>query len=155
MGDQDWGSGSADNSGGGWGASNGNGNANGDSWGNSNGDTQPANGHDSFGTADLQAALPGDQDNGASTDPAPPLVVNQVVPDKLPGWVQAMPYDYTDAQNEWESSARIYEWDGEEGDIGPEHAELELQLFGNPASREHHGIDFTRYVLGSFHRSDS
>ena len=67
------------------------------------------------------------------------------MPPRLEGWVQAMPYDYTDNQNnEWEGNTRVYEWDGEEGDIGPEHPELELQLFGDPDTREHHGIDFTR-----------
>jgi len=145
MGDQDWGSGPADNSGGGWGASNGDAsNGNADTWGNSNGDTQHANGHGNFDTSGLQAALPDDQNNGASNDSAPPLVVEQIVPPQLPGWVQATPYDYTDSQNEWDADARVYEWDGEEGDIGPEHPDLELQLFGDPANREHHGIDFTR-----------
>lgn len=134
MGDQDWGSG------GGWGASNGNT----DSWGNSNGDAKPTNGHDAFETSDLQAALSDEKNNDASNDSAPPVVVQQVVPPQIPGWVPAMPYDYTDAQNEWEGDARVYEWDGEQGEIGPEHPELELQLFGDPANREHHGIDFTR-----------
>lgn len=131
MGDQDWGSGGVTAS-----------NGNGDEWGVSNGDTQPANGHNGFDTSDAQAD---NGDNNAGDEAAPPPPVQQIVPPRLEGWVQAIPYDYTDAQNnEWESSARVYEWDGEEGEVAPEHPELELQLFGDPDKREHHGIDFTR-----------
>jgi ATP-dependent RNA helicase DDX3X len=68
------------------------------------------------------------------------------------GWTEQTPYDYekyangnTPAdQNLWESSARIYEWDGEEGDLGPEYPELELEIFGDPSTRNHRGIDFSK-----------
>jgi ATP-dependent RNA helicase DDX3X len=66
------------------------------------------------------------------------------------GWIKAEAYDYTalvgpDHDEAWDGSARIYEWDGEMGEVGPEHPELELDLFGTPESRkEVCGLDFTR-----------
>ncbi|KAI0434853.1 P-loop containing nucleoside triphosphate hydrolase protein [Xylaria sp. FL1042] len=44
----------------------------------------------------------------------------------------------------WEGNVRVYEWDGEEGDIGPEHPELESALFGDPETRDPQGIDFSK-----------
>lgn len=44
----------------------------------------------------------------------------------------------------FECNAAVYEWDGEEGDVGPEFPALELQLFGTPESRlEIKGIDYS------------
>lgn len=44
----------------------------------------------------------------------------------------------------WEGNAAIYEWDEEYGEVGPQHPELELMLFGDPATRrDHSGLDFT------------
>ncbi len=63
-------------------------------------------------------------------------------------WGKATPYDYEGLTNRdnttWDGNARIYEWDGEVGDVGPEYPELEVMLFGQPGDREHHGIDFTK-----------
>ncbi|KAK0729813.1 P-loop containing nucleoside triphosphate hydrolase protein [Lasiosphaeris hirsuta] len=72
--------------------------------------------------------------------------VVQNIPAPLDGWVAPKPYDYTtEDPNEWESNARVYEWDGEVGDVGPEFPDLELQLFGPKGNREPtHGIDFSR-----------
>lgn len=50
----------------------------------------------------------------------------------------------------WASSARVYEWDGDIGDIGPEHPDLEKELFG-AATRTHTGIDFSVYVFQNLH----
>lgn len=44
----------------------------------------------------------------------------------------------------FECNVAVYEWDGEEGDVGPEFPALELQLFGTPESRlEIKGIDYS------------
>ncbi|PSR93845.1 P-loop containing nucleoside triphosphate hydrolase protein [Coniella lustricola] len=47
-------------------------------------------------------------------------------------------YNYDEliaGQGDYESNARTYAWDGEEGDIGPEYPELELEIFGAPDER--------------------
>lgn len=36
---------------------------------------------------------------------------------------------------DFDGNARVYHWDGEEGDVGPEFPELELELFGPPDQR--------------------
>ncbi|KAH8907772.1 DEAD-domain-containing protein [Coniochaeta sp. PMI_546] len=81
---------------------------------------------------------------GATTPPAEP---NKPKPTPE-GWVEATPYKYDeygrDADHEWESNAKIYEWDGETGDVGPEYPELEIELFGAPETRVSHGIDFSK-----------
>ena len=66
-------------------------------------------------------------------------------------WVTPIPYQYnTDnngrgANTEWAGSACIYEWDGEEGDVGPEYPALEDQLFGPLEERkEVRGLDFAK-----------
>ncbi|KAK3363496.1 P-loop containing nucleoside triphosphate hydrolase protein [Lasiosphaeria hispida] len=83
---------------------------------------------------------------GNDNEPAKVAPVVQNIPTPLEGWVAPKPYDYTDKDpNEWESNARVYEWDGDVGDVGPEFPDLELQLFGPQGSREPtHGIDFSR-----------
>lgn len=42
------------------------------------------------------------------------------------------------------SSARVYDWDDEYGEVGPENTELELDLFGKPENRGV-GLDFSKY----------
>lgn len=75
------------------------------------------------------------------------------------GWTKPQAYDYTamegpDRVSGWDGSARIYEWDGEEGDVGPEHPELEIELFGRPEDRgEIKGLDFTAYNFALPHPS--
>ncbi|KAK4229054.1 hypothetical protein QBC38DRAFT_387467 [Podospora fimiseda] len=63
------------------------------------------------------------------------------------GWVAPEAYKYDDfadsATHEWEGNARVYEFDGDIGDVGPEHPDLELQLFGDSAVRKSEGIDFS------------
>ncbi|KAI0419031.1 P-loop containing nucleoside triphosphate hydrolase protein [Xylaria grammica] len=53
-------------------------------------------------------------------------------------------YDENLENTSWEGNVRVYEWDGEEGDLGPEHPELESILFGDPATRDPQGIDFSK-----------
>ncbi|CAK7217324.1 hypothetical protein SBRCBS47491_003125 [Sporothrix bragantina] len=66
------------------------------------------------------------------------------------GWVASTPYNYeateddsSRALRDWAGNARVYEWTGEEGDIGPESDELERELFGDPDKRSGSGIDFS------------
>ncbi|KAI5925780.1 P-loop containing nucleoside triphosphate hydrolase protein [Camillea tinctor] len=56
-------------------------------------------------------------------------------------------YEDNDEGHVWDGSAKIYEWDGEEGEVGPEHPELEELLFGKPEERDPQGIDFSKIAL--------
>ncbi|RDA94596.1 hypothetical protein CP533_2408 [Ophiocordyceps camponoti-saundersi (nom. inval.)] len=68
----------------------------------------------------------------------------------VPGWVTNQAIDYTsptnpDGEATWDGNARVYEWNDEFGDIGPKFPELELELFGDPATRhERIGLDFQK-----------
>jgi hypothetical protein len=65
------------------------------------------------------------------------------------GWVKPESYDYTsmsaiDREYQWGSAGKVYHWDGQTGDIGPEFPELELELFGPESERRiQAGHDFT------------
>lgn len=95
---------------------------------------------DTFDTADMKSALPEEQ---TPVEPADPRVQNH-----FPASAAGAAHDYDkfskEAETEWESGAACYEWDGEEGDVGPEFPELELQLFGSPENRISQGIDFSK-----------
>lgn len=43
--------------------------------------------------------------------------------------------EYDTRDGEYDGNARVYHWDGEEGDIGPEFPELEIEIFGPPEQR--------------------
>lgn len=43
--------------------------------------------------------------------------------------------EYDAREGEYDGNARVYHWDGEEGDIGPEFPELEVEIFGPPDQR--------------------
>lgn len=90
-----------------------------------------------YGTADEKAALAGTNgDDGTATDAKDGT-----------GWVDAQPYNYdTNRPDNWDGNARVYEYDGEIGEVGPEHPELEIILFGELKDRVAHGIDFGKYV---------
>lgn len=70
-----------------------------------------------------------------------------------PGWVERTAFDYN-AMSEaqaggatWDGNARIYQWSDEYGDVGPAFEELEVELFGDPATRlERTGLDFSKCV---------
>ncbi|KAK3335726.1 P-loop containing nucleoside triphosphate hydrolase protein [Cercophora scortea] len=114
-------------------------------------DSHPVESAGAWDTGNLHAALqeqpaaPPNNGDGAESQAAEPVRLEQKIPPKLEGWVEAAPYDYNNtAPVEWDGNSRVYEWDGEAGDVGPEYPELELTLFGDPANREHRGIDFSK-----------
>lgn len=80
----------------------------------------------------------------ATTNPTP------AEPGANPEWAAQgrTQYDYdtfVSRGGEYDGNARVYHWDGEEGDIGPEFPELEAELFGPPDKRDlPQGIDFSR-----------
>lgn len=57
-------------------------------------------------------------------------------------------YDYENFNGrggDYDGNARVYHYDGEEGEVGPEFPELETELFGPPEKRDlPQGIDFSR-----------
>ncbi|KAI5464482.1 P-loop containing nucleoside triphosphate hydrolase protein [Mariannaea sp. PMI_226] len=65
-------------------------------------------------------------------------------------WTEPQAYDYAtlatgNGDETWGSHARTYEWKDEYGDVGPKYPELELELFGETATRhERTGLDFSR-----------
>ncbi|KAM5346744.1 hypothetical protein ACJ41O_009749 [Fusarium nematophilum] len=65
-------------------------------------------------------------------------------------WAEPQAFDYTalsskDPDQDWGCNARAYEWKDEFGDVGPKYPDLELELFGDPATRhERTGLDFSR-----------
>lgn len=71
-----------------------------------------------------------------------------------PGWVEPIAFDYTamadpQAGSTWDGNARVYVWSDEYGDVGPEIAELEAELFGSPEDRDQRlggGLDFSASV---------
>lgn len=105
---------------------------------------EPALGDASWGTTEMKAAL-----TEGTTEPQVEPQTEPNKPKPTPdGWVTAAPYKYDeygqDGNHEWDSNAKVYEWDGETGDVGPEYPELELELFGAPETRVSHGIDFSK-----------
>ncbi|KAK1238363.1 hypothetical protein MKX07_006509 [Trichoderma sp. CBMAI-0711] len=68
-----------------------------------------------------------------------------------PGWVERTAFDYTamagpQAGSTWDGNAGVYAWSDEYGDVGPEIAELEAELFGSPEDRDQRiggGLDFS------------
>lgn len=84
---------------------------------------------DAWGTSDMKAALP-------KQAAAPSTSVQNAV-DKW-GKPTAFNYNETDAERadrQWGGNASVYEWNGDEGDIGPENPALEAMLFGPPEMR--------------------
>lgn len=68
----------------------------------------------------------------------------------VPGWVGQQSIDYTAAAagegvQTWDGNAPVYEWNDDFGDIGPKFPQVELDLFGDPATRnERTGVDFSK-----------
>lgn len=65
----------------------------------------------------------------------------------IPGWVEKQVVDYAALESVlgWDGSAKIYDWDDSYGEVGPRFATLELELFGDPATRPPRtGLDFTK-----------
>ena len=85
----------------------------------------------------------GDSSAAVAATPTPAPVV-QNVPEPVKGWTKPSAYDYTDEAPTWDGNAAVYEFDGDTGDLGPEHPDLERQLFGDPnGTTNSHGIDFS------------
>lgn len=96
-----------------------------DDWGN--------NGADDFGEAEAK--------------PAPPPLPFEHREGPIAEWEKTTAYNY-DAPNDsddWDGNAQVYFWDGEVGDVGPEHPELEKALFGEERL-DNEPIDFSRQV---------
>lgn len=94
----------------------------------------------------MKAALP-DQGAAGPSSAAPSTKEEPKRPDKPAGdWGQVFTYDYTETDNnrQWGANGAVYEWTGEEGDVGPENPELEIQLFGAPEERFTAGIDISK-----------
>ncbi|KAI1300441.1 P-loop containing nucleoside triphosphate hydrolase protein [Xylaria venustula] len=94
---------------------------------------------------DLRDALPDEphrNSNGATAAGA--AAEHQDAP--VAPWGEKTQNDYNEGNENvsWEGNVRVYEWDGEEGDLGPEHPELESMLFGDPSTRDPQGIDFNK-----------
>ncbi|KAI1351287.1 P-loop containing nucleoside triphosphate hydrolase protein [Xylaria sp. FL0043] len=93
--------------------------------------------------AGLSAALPGaSQSNG--TQGADAATEHPGAPKEDWGEKTQNNYNEDNENISWEGNVRVYEWDGDEGDIGPEHPELESVLFGDPQTRDPQGIDFNK-----------
>ncbi|KAI1125782.1 P-loop containing nucleoside triphosphate hydrolase protein [Nemania abortiva] len=92
---------------------------------------------------DLRAALP-EEPQGVGAQAAGGPVQHPKVSTGDWGQKTQNNYDEDDKDVEWDGNVRVYEWDGEEGDIGPEHPQLEFDLFGDPDSRDPQGIDFSK-----------
>lgn len=95
-------------------------------------------------TADMKSALPAASEGGQG-DTSTTVGEKK----KVEGWVDAKPYEYDtytrdSTANDWDGNAKVYEWDGEEGDVGPKVPELETELFGAVETRVSHGIDFSK-----------
>ncbi|KAI1427407.1 P-loop containing nucleoside triphosphate hydrolase protein [Xylaria sp. FL1777] len=92
---------------------------------------------------DLRAALP-DVPQGNGTQAAGASAEHREAP--MGDWGEKTQNNYNEGDENvsWEGNVIVYEWDGEEGDLGPEHPELEKILFGDPATRDPQGIDFDK-----------
>ncbi|KAK3996121.1 putative ATP-dependent RNA helicase [Cladorrhinum sp. PSN332] len=109
-----------------------------DGW-NSGGTTKPGDDAGAFGTGEMTDALNGTQNqNGDNTENSAEAATAGFASAK-DGWAKPEAYKYEDladdTTHEWEGNARVYEFDGDMGEVGPEHPDLELQLFGDSAAR--------------------
>ncbi|KAI1408076.1 P-loop containing nucleoside triphosphate hydrolase protein [Hypoxylon sp. FL1857] len=84
--------------------------------------------------SDMKAALP--EQAAAPARPEKPIG----------DWGKPIAFDYTetDVGREWGGNGVVYEWKGDEGDVGPENKNLEIQLFGHPDERYGAGVDISK-----------
>lgn len=76
-------------------------------------------------------------DNSENADAALASAAPKGASDEWTGHGQSH-YNYEEFgvhDGEYDGNARVYHWNGEEGDIGPEFPELELEIFGPPDQR--------------------
>lgn len=76
---------------------------------------------------------------GPSDNAAPAPAAEQGANEEWAGHTRSK-YDYETlgargGLDDYDGNARVYAWDGEQGDIGPEFLELEEELFGPPDQR--------------------
>jgi ATP-dependent RNA helicase DDX3X len=110
---------------------------------------------DSWGPEPTAGADAGDWGAGSGdagfgeteTKPAPPPLPFEHRDAPIAEWEKTTAYDYealASRENEdWDGNAQVYQWDGDEGDVGPEHPELEKILFGEQ-TLDNEAIDFSR-----------
>jgi ATP-dependent RNA helicase DDX3X len=105
---------------------------------------------DNWNTAQLDKSLP-HQEASISIDDS-----HQVNGKKtFAGWTEAHPevapepfavgQGFPPDTDKWDGGARIYQWNDEFGDVGPKFPDLEVELFGDPATRhDRAGLDFSK-----------
>lgn len=108
-------------------------------------DTQSGETTNAWNVSNMANALPEEGAHGTQT---PDATRGGTGATTAKGWGVAQPYNYeaytNDSASVWDGNARVYEYDGEKGEVGPEVPELELELFGDAANRVSHGIDFSK-----------
>lgn len=111
----------------------------GDGWGNETA-AEP--------TADAGGWVEGDGEEITEIKAAPPPLPWERRDAPVHEWEKPRNYDYegfnSGTTGDWEGNGAVYHWDGEEGDVGPEHTELEAILFGDPDKRDPQGLDFSK-----------
>ncbi|CAN8100648.1 unnamed protein product [Discula destructiva] len=106
----------------------------------------PADEEPTATVTDTNGSPEAEADGGASDSPAPDVEATEVasgnapVKGAAPEWLEQdqLRYNYEELgirDGEYDGSARVYHWDGEDGDIGPEFPELEAEIFGPPEDR--------------------
>ncbi|KAK6856864.1 ATP-dependent RNA helicase DED1 [Apiospora arundinis] len=116
---------------------------NGDSANSGWGTNEPTDGApagDAWGVSDMQDAL-----GESEPKPAPPPLPFERLDAPKHKWADPVEYSYTeDANGEWDGNAMCYQFDGDEGDVGPEVPELEDIIFGKPEDRSKPGEQFDK-----------
>ncbi|KAI1881887.1 hypothetical protein JX265_000713 [Neoarthrinium moseri] len=128
-------------------------------WGNDTAPEQPAAAGWGNG-ADTRSGDNGDGLGASEEKPAPPPLPWEHREAPKSDWVKKTAYNYANYNDDgagapdvtvttvdWESNAQVYHYDGEEGDVGPVHTQLETILFGNEDERDPTGIDFTKISI--------
>jgi ATP-dependent RNA helicase DDX3X len=106
-----------------------------------------------FQDAPAEGFVQGTATSGVETNP------EDLAAARAHGWMEDEKLDYeafnaptSETNPTWASSAKVYEWTGEEGDVGPPDTELEEQLFGGEHSKAgtslQHMMDFEAKVEG-------
>lgn len=123
--------------------------ASGSGWGSAQQDTDGS--FDTRGMADALANSNGDAGKTSTEGPTNQATAGGSATEGAVdgGWAPSQKYDYdqfADARGgDFDGNKRVYHWDGEEGDLGPEFPELEEELFGPADKRDlPTGIDFSR-----------
>ncbi|KAK6193652.1 hypothetical protein LQW54_012235 [Pestalotiopsis sp. IQ-011] len=87
----------------------------------------------------------GDDFPEAEPKAAPPPLPFEHREGPIAEWEKKTAYNYdamANGSDDWDGNAQVYFWDGEVGDVGPEHPELEKALFGEERL-DNEPIDFS------------